>query len=186
MAGGTAPSDREGTQPALARQRSPQHSHQDFHEQPSPHRHECQAQDASATMAGVTALSPPRQGYRELSQLCGNSSSGPTRKACWTTAFVLKHHLLFICYQAHICSATVHDGIQELTSNPMGGTWLQTQHSSRKSTEHSGKTTWVQCSAQAVLLRDWRPVRLKLGIQLTSKLTCASASDLNTSYPPCI
>lgn len=136
----------------------------------------------------VTALypiPPPGQRDRELAQLRGISLVVPQEKHAGqllrTEASFINH-----LYQAHICSATVRDGIQQLTSNPKGGTWLQIRHSGRKSTERSGKTTRVRCGAQAVSLGGWRPARLKLGIQLKSELTCALASDLKTSYPPCV
>lgn len=69
-------------------------------------------------------MDTPVQGDRELAQLHGVSPAAPIRKATepplHTEASFINH-----LYQAHVCSAMVHDGTQELTWNLKGGTWLQ-------------------------------------------------------------
>lgn len=152
-AGGTAPSDREGTRRLLTGQRSPRPSHGHF--QPRC----CVGSWMPSTRCQAPSLSPspplrkmPWSRATETSaQLRGASPAVPQEKHAGQP---LHTEASFIdrLYQAHICSATVRDGIQGLTSNPKGGTWLRGPAQREKCTERSGERTRVQHGAQAMLL----------------------------------
>lgn len=92
--------------------------------------------------------------------MAGSQSCPPRlRSCCWVTENLLSYMTLFSVpeeghagqaprteawfinhlYQAHICSAMVRDGIQQLTSNPREARGYRIRHSSRKCTEPSAK-----------------------------------------------
>lgn len=78
---------------------------------------------------GHSLLSPPRRTpwhrvtEKLLSYVAFHRRSH--KKIMLDNCFVLEASFINHLYQAHICSATVRDGIQRLTSNPTGGTWLR-------------------------------------------------------------
>lgn len=73
---------------------------------------------------------------------------GHAGQAPCTEAWFINH-----LYQAHICSAMVRDGIQQLTSNPKGGLWLQEPAQQQKCTEPSGKNLATTPSSGYVVTR---------------------------------